>query len=211
MTASPLAILLLVQLAAATVLLGRFVWDFAHEFPVLAVPFAALVAASLFLFGLNTLKPASALVARPWRIAESGLLAAIPLGFLASSLDCTGLSASGCTPFCTAIKVVWIPALAVVAVAYAATRKRVFLTTIAAMSLVPLAPHCQCYNAGNGWWIDTIGASPVCYTWGTVVSGLAVSSLESGSRTAATALLCAAVVGGATAFFIGHHYLHFPW
>ncbi len=79
------------------------------------------------------------------------------------------------------------------------------------MALVPLVPHCDCYNAANGWWIDTIGASPVCYTWGTAVTALAVSSLRSGSRALASLAVAGAIVGGALTFFVGHHYFHFPW
>jgi hypothetical protein len=135
----------------------------------------------------------------------------VPLAFLASSLGCTGLAAAGCTPFCTFVKLVWIPLLACACLAFALTGRHGALVTVAAMSLVPLVPHCLCYNAANGWWIDSIGASPVCYAWGTTVSVIAVSSLGTGSRRFASLAVCGAVVGGALTFFVGHHYFHFPW
>ena len=46
------------------------------------------------------------------------------------------------------------------------------------MSFVPLVPHCVCYNVGNAWWIDRLGASPVCYGWGFVVTMLSLSCLQ---------------------------------
>jgi hypothetical protein len=76
---------------------------------------------------------------------------------------------------------------------------------------VPLAPHCLCFNPGNGWWIERLGASPTCYAWGFVVSLIALSALGAGKRAWPSLLVNGAIIGGATAFFVGHHYFHFPW
>ena len=194
--------------AASAVLLARFAWDFSAAFPLLAVPFCLLVAGTLGLAAANLRAPASAT-----RTGAAGyaLLALVPLAFLASSLGCTGLALEGCSPFCTFVKLVWVPLIASACALYAATRRPFALAAVAAMAIVPLAPHCVCYNAANAWWIDTIGRSPVCYAWGTTVSVLAVSSLRSGARTLASLAACGAVVGGALAFFVGHHYFQFPW
>ena len=138
------------------------------------------------------------------------LVAAIPLGFLASSLDCTGLSAQGCSPFCTFVKLVWIPLIAVVCVVYLLARKEAWLTAIAVMSFVPLVPHFVCYNLGNAWWIDRIGASPLCYGWGFLVSIIAVGALRKAARLASL-LVCFTVIAGSAGFFVSHHYFQFPW
>jgi hypothetical protein len=201
--------ILALALAACAVLLARFAFDFSRAYPLLALPFCVLVAAALLLAVANLRRePADA--ARPG-VTGYLLLALVPLAFLASSLGCTGLSFEGCSPFCTFVKTVWVPLLAVTCLAYALTRHRAALTAVAAMSLVPLAPHCVCYNAANAWWIDTIGASPVCYAWGTTVGVIAVSSLHTGARVWPSLGVSGAVVGGALAFFVGHHYFQFPW
>ena len=139
------------------------------------------------------------------------LLAAIPLGFLASSLGCMGLSLLGCSPFCTFVKLAWIPLLSIVCAIYFFVGKPAWLTAIAVMSFVPLFPHCVCYNVGNAWWIDRIGVSPLCYGWGFVVSVIAVSALRRGDRLWASVVTCAVIITGATGFFVAHHYFHFPW
>ena len=89
--------------------------------------------------------------------------------------------------------------------------KPAWLTAIAVMSFVPLFPHCVCYNVGNAWWIDRIGASPLCYGWGFVASVIAVSALRRGPRMWVSVATCGAIVTGATGFFVAHHYFHFPW
>jgi hypothetical protein len=139
------------------------------------------------------------------------LVALIPLGFLASSLDCTGLSAQGCSPFCTFVKLIWIPLIAAVCVIHFFTRGAAWLTAIIAMSFVPLAPHCVCYNLGNAWWIDRIGASPLCYVWGFVISIVAVGALRSGAHLYRALTVCLTIIAGASGFFVSHHYFHFPW
>jgi hypothetical protein len=139
------------------------------------------------------------------------LLAAIPLGFIASSLDCTGLNVEGCSPFCTFIKVVWTPLIAVVCLFYYFMGKGWSVTAIVAMSFVPLVPHCICYNVGNQWWIQRIGVSPLCYGWGFFISIIVVGALRSGVQLWLSLAICIAIISGATGFFISHHYYHFPW
>jgi hypothetical protein len=86
------------------------------------------------------------------------------------------------------------------------------LLAITVMSLVPLYPHCVCYNAANAWWIDRLGASPECYVWGLMASVVAVGGLcAGGKRSLVSAVVSWSIIGGALAFFVGHHYFGFPW
>ena len=205
--------LLIAGLILAAVLLIRFAVDFSREMNLLlAALFWLLVAGSLAVSGANIFR---GLKNRPpLPVAGTSrmlLLAFIPLGFLASSLDCTGLSLEGCSSFCTFVKLVWIPLIAVACAANFFTGKGWLLTALTAMAFVPLVPHCVCYNVGNGWWIDLLGASPVCYVWGFVVSLISISALRTGARTWLSLAVTGAIIGGATVFFISHHYFHFPW
>ena len=200
-------------LLIASVLLLRFALDFSEEMPLLlAVPFWALVLASLATAAINLfLSKNGTRDDEPTRRGSAILLIAIPLGFLASTLDCMGLTLEGCTSFCTFIKLGWIPLMTLVCVAYLITRKAWLITAIALMSFAPLVPHCVCYNAGNGWWIDRLGASPVCYSWGFVVSLISVGALRPGALYWPSVGVIYAIIAGAIGFFVTHHYLHFPW
>jgi len=200
-------------LVVSAVLLIRFAIDFSGGMKWwLAAPFCLLVIVALVVgianvFGEPTLESET-----PHRGTKPALLlAAIPFAFLASSLGCMGLSLQGCSPFCTFVKLAWIPLLSVVCVIYFLFGKPAWLTAIAVMSFVPLFPHCVCYNVGNAWWIDRIGASPLCYGWGFVASVIAVSALRRGPRMWVSVATCGAIVTGATGFFVAHHYFHFPW
>ena len=178
----------------------------------LAAPFWLLVIAALGVGTFNILGAAPTdLAADSNSKGRMLLLAAIPLGFVASSLDCTGLSLQGCSPFCTFIKLVWIPLIAAVCLAYYRTHKPSWLTVIVEMSLVALIPHCVCYNVGNAWWIDRIGASPLCYGWGFVVSIIAVGALRRATNYWPSFAVSFTIIAGATAFFVSHHYFQFPW
>jgi len=200
-------------LIISAALLIRFAIDFSKEMKWwLAAPFCLLVIAALAVGFTNVFSARTPQTAGGQRVKErTMLLAAIPLGFVASSLDCTGLSAQGCSPFCTFIKLVWIPLIAAGCVVYLFARKEAWLTAIAAMSFVPLVPHCVCYNLGNAWWIDRIGASPLCYGWGFVLSIIAVGALRSGAHLWRSLTVCFTIIAGAAAFFVSHHYFHFPW
>ena len=205
--------LLIIGFLLAAFLLIRFAIDFIREMPLLlAVPFCLLVAAALGILAFNLFRFQRGESPTGERKIETGLLLmAIPLGFLASSLDCSGLSLAGCTPFCTYIKTIWIPLLAIASLSFFVWNKPWLLLSISAISFVPLVPHCICYNVGNGWWIERIGTSPTCYAWGFIVSLIAVSAIMSKSRSLASLLLCGTILGGAFSFFVAHHYFHFPW
>jgi hypothetical protein len=215
-TANRLRPLFAIAIAACAILLGRFAFDFSREFPLFAVPFCALVVAALGLASLNAFAGNERtylrfISGRAVRVARPILIALIPVGFLASSLDCTGLALEGCSQFCTFVKLVWVPLIAVVCFAYWARRRAGLVALLLVMSLVPLFPHCVCDNVANRWWIETIGASPECYAWGATGSVLALSSLRNDDRLWPTVVVCGAIVAGSLAFFVAHHYFHFPW
>ena len=205
--------ILCIGLLVASVLLARFAIDFSYVMvPLLAVPFWALVLAALSLISINLfLSRTGKRINEPTGRNQAVLLVAIPLGFLASTPDCMGLTLEGCTAYCTFVKLGWIPLMTLVCAAYLIRREAWLLTAIALMSLVPLVPHCVCYNPGNGWWIDRLGASPVCYSWGFVVSMISIGALRPGALFWPSVGVTYAIITGAIGFFISHHYLHFPW
>lgn len=194
-------------LAAAGALLVRFAVDFSSQGFLLAAAFWALVAISMAAAAANIFRAGAAAESGPSRAL---LLAAIPMAFLASSLDCTGLELSGCTRFCTFIKVVWVPIIAAACGFYFLVGRRALLMAIYAMAFVPLLPHCTCYNPANRWWIDRLGASPECYAWGFAASLVSITALA-GGRARLSAAICYAIIAGSMGFFIAHHYFKFPW
>ena len=200
----------------SAVLLIRFAMDFWTEMSWwLAMQFSVLVLSALSVAAANVFSSTNPENNRASsyrrHLVVRLLLVMIPLGFVASSLDCTGLSLQGCSPFCTVIKLAWIPLIAGACLVFFFTGSKGWLMCIAVMSFVPLAPHCVCYNVGNGWWIDRIGVSPVCYAWGFVVSLIAIGALQRGRYLGISLFVGMAIIGGAFAFFISHHYFETPW
>ena len=207
--------LLRVGVVISAVLLARFAIDFAVGMSWwLALPFCLLVVLAVGVGATNVFSAGTDVIADQRARGNSKralLLTVIPLGFLASSLDCMGLSVQGCSPFCTFVKLIWIPLMAGVCAAYFFSGGPVLLTAIVGSLFVPIVPHCVCYNVGNAWWIDRLSASPLCYGWGLVISVIAVSALRTGTRLWRSLITCAIVIGGAVGFFVAHHYFHFPW
>jgi hypothetical protein len=203
-------LILAVGFSLAAILLVKFTLDFYRFKILLFLSLSLLIAASLTICGLNIFlqPPGDIAVSRPAKIL---LLSAIPIGFLTSSLDCMGLAISGCTSYCTFIKLVWIPLIGAMCLIYYRTGRKKYLTVLAVMGLVPLIPNCICYNPANGWWIDQLGKSPQCYLWGCVCTLISVSTLGQGSRLRYSFLVCYTIIGGALCFFIAHHYFHYPW
>src|SRR5262249_21299685 len=144
--------ILILGLGLSALLLGKFAVDFMAQYRVLGVPFALLVLATAIVGASNLFRRSS--IAGHESVAQNRgkpaweaagrllLIAAVPLGFLASSLDCTGLSLSGCSSFCTLVKDIWIPMIALGAISYLITRSRGVLLSMSAMSCLPLVHHC---------------------------------------------------------------------
>lgn len=205
--------LLRAGIVISAVLLIRFAIDFSEGVKWwLAVPFWLLVLAAIAV-GLSNVsgKSVSGQLQPHPRTTKGFLLTLIPLGFLASSLDCTGLSVQGCSPFCTFVKVVWVPIILAACLIGFLSGQQFWLIVVAMLAFVPLVPHCVCYNIGNAWWIDRIGKSPLCYGWGFVVSMIALGALRKGDHLWGSIAVCSTIVAGASAFFITHHYFRFPW
>src|SRR5438034_11311383 len=95
--------LLRAGLVVSAVLLIRFAIDFSEGMKWwLAAPFCLLVIVALAVGVANVFGGPTSESETPRRDARPALLlAAIPIGFLASSLGCMGLSPQGCSPFCT--------------------------------------------------------------------------------------------------------------
>lgn len=194
----------------STALLLKFLADFSHLSGLIAAPLALLIVATVFVSANNVFGKRGARSDCD-RKSTALLAAAVPLGFIASSLDCTGLSLAGCAAYCTAIKTTAIPLLAILGFAFYRTKRAPFLIASTAISLAALVPHCLCYNAANAWWIDRLGASPQCYVWGFATTIIAASALLKATRPRASIAICYAIIGGALCFFVGHHYFQFPW
>ena len=204
----------------SAVLMVRFAIDFAARMSWwLVVPFCVLVCATLGLGLMNVLSSSKAQRSSVALSAIGGkksigwglLLATIPISFLTSSLDCTGLSPYGCSSSCTFVKLVWIPIIAGLCAGYFVLGKAVWLTAVSLSTFVTLIPHCVCYNVGNGWWIDVLGASPLCYGWGFLVSVLVVAAIRSKANLGLSLLVSLAIVIGSIGFFVSHHYFQYPW
>lgn len=191
-------------------LLVKFLVDFASAGWIILLPLALLIGAAVSVSAVNVFSERRART--EFKRGERLLLAAaVPLGFLASSLDCTGLALGGCTTYCTVVKTIGIPLLAVLSFAFYHTERKALLVALPVVALIALAPHCLCYNPANAWWIDRLGASPQCYVWGAMTTVIAASALFKAVHPWASIAVCYAIIGGASGFFVGHHYFHFPW
>lgn len=207
-----LRIILSTGLLIASVLLIRFAIDLSAQMPLLSAPFWLLVLASLSVIGWSVFAQRRVENEKPLTdAARAFFLAAIPVAFIVSSLGCTGLTLKGCSPFCTFIKLVWTPLMATIGAVYFFNEKPALLISILLMSFVPLAPHCVCYNAANGWWIDQMGYSPECFIWGFTVSLIAIGAIGRIVRQSVASAISLSIIAGGFIFFIGHHYFQFPW
>jgi hypothetical protein len=197
----------------AGVLLVRFGLDFGSAMPVwLGVPAWALVLAALALAVRHAVATTSD--GPPLGPREKGALLGIaPVAFVASSLDCSGLSLEGCTATCTVLKLAWLPMFAVGCVVVGAPARPAprAAALLVAFTLPALVPHCVCRNWVNLWWIHELGSSPMCFGWGFVASLVALGALARRSAVLPSLAVSGAITCGTTAFFVGHHYFHFPW
>jgi hypothetical protein len=199
-------------LLLSAVLLIRFAIDFGERMSWwLVVPFWLLIIVTLIVAAIAVSGSQIAPVATQDRTLQRLVLTTIPLAFIASSLDCSGLKAFGCSPYCTFVKLVWIPLITAACITYHFSNNRFWLKAIFVMSFVPLAPHCVCYNVGNGWWIERLGASPLCYGWAFTVTLVATRTLIRAHGYWRSLTVSSLIITGAFVFFVAHHYFHYPW
>jgi hypothetical protein len=205
--------LVLTTAAAVLIVYARGSYDFSRFEPLVAVP--------IWLFFLGTLWLVSANLRAAFRVPQPSsvvgrwsrfaLVAAIPVGLLASGLDCTGATLSGCSPVCFFLIRIGTPLVALAAAAYVITGRPWLLTAVTAMCLVFLVPNCHCYNPLNRWWLHRLPLSPACFAaslWAGVIAIAALSWRKLVPLAVAACWLVNAILLG---FFVGHHYFHFPW
>ncbi len=208
----PIAVVLGVSYLAALVLLGKLTSDLGELDPLFTYPAWGVF---LFAFGI-----AGANVLRAWRggparevprWARAALVLAIPTAFVASVLDCMGLSFLGCTDLCNVFARVGTPALALLAFVHYFTADRVTLGLLTTLPLVFLYPNCLCRNPINRDWIDWLGQSPACFGSAFGASLIALAALHGGALVRLSVVATWTIVVGMLAFFVGHHYYDYPW
>lgn len=205
--------LLLVGTLAAAVLLGRMTFDLARLDPIIAVVISGSYLGFLAVAGTQTShalrgSPAPGELGRGGRLA---LALAIPIAYLASVLDCMGLSFSGCTAACSVLTRGVAPAVGAMVVVHAVKGQHGFLVGAFALSFGLLVPNCVCYNPANRFWIDLWGWSPACFGGSFGVTVLAVAALHTRRLIVPSLVLAWGAVLAMLAFWIGHHYFDYPW
>jgi hypothetical protein len=153
--------------------------------------------------------PQTTFRAGPW--SRAALIAVIPVAFLASGLDCMGLSLKGCTSVCNFLVRIWTPFVAVTAAVYMVTARRWLLPLITLVCLGYLVPSCRCYNPVNAWWLHRFASSPACFAASLWASVIAIAALCWGRQVPLAIAVCWVINAALLGFFVGHHYYHFPW
>lgn len=197
----------------AALVLGRLVLDLGRLHLAIALCVGLFYLGFLLVVGANVVsmlrreepgaEPATAL---RWSLAL-----AVPIAFLAASMDCMGLSFVGCTPACGLLMHAVAPATAACTLLFAASEARGWILAASLLALGFFVPNCTCRNPVNAWWIAMLGRSPACYASGVAVFLIAGTALVTRRRLLPAALLAWGVVAATLAFWIGHHYFHVPW
>jgi hypothetical protein len=205
--------LMLAAAAAGSVILVRASLDVSLVDRVLPFPVGLFFLGTLALIVTNLLTgfraPGSEVQISSW--THLALVLAIPVGFVAAALDCTGADLGGCTPVCAFLIRAWSPLVAVAALTFLVTGRRWLLPLMAALCFVYLAPSCRCYNPLSAWWIDHFSVNPACFGAGFWVSVIAITALSWGKLTRISAVACWLMNTVLLGFFVGHHYYHCPW
>jgi hypothetical protein len=209
----PIALLLSLGFLVSVVLLGKLTNDLGGLDPRFFYPAWAMF---LFAFGIAGWNILAILEGRtasepPRGGARALLVLAIPFAYVASVLDCMGLSITGCTDVCNALMRFATPAIILLSLCYLGTGMRAFLILLSVVPFAFLVPNCECRNPINSDWIDWLGRSPACFASSFGVTIIALSALHSGRRVTASIVACWTIVLGMLAFFVGHHYYHYPW
>ena len=205
--------LLLVGTLAAAVLLGRLTFDLARLDPLMAVAISVFYLGFLTVAGTNA-RHALRGSSPPRELGRRGRLAlalAIPVAYLASVLDCMGLSFHGCTTTCSVLMRGVAPAVGTLVLVHAVKGRPGFLVAAFVLSFGLLVPNCVCYNPVNRYWIDLWGQSPACFGGSFGVTVLAVSALHTERWIVPSLVLAWGAVLAMLAFWVGHHYFDYPW
>src|SRR5688572_18532953 len=207
-----IAFVLTVSYLAAAVLLAKLTNDLGKLDPLFVWPAWGMFAFAFGVAGANVIRASRQLYpeAIP-RWARAGLVLAIPTAFIASVLDCMGLSFRGCTDVCDVFARIGTPVVAVVALLHYFTAGRMFLALLTILPLGFLYPNCVCRNPINRDWIDWLGQSPACFGSAVGVSVISLAALHTGTRVRLSIVASWTIVIGMLAFFVGHHYYNYPW
>jgi hypothetical protein len=211
--------LMLTALVAVGIVYARGSFDFARYNGFLPLPIPGSQATWMFFVWSAALVVANLRIAfrSPEVLAPANtwtrraLVLAIPVAFLASGLDCTGIILDGCTSVCTFLIRIWTPVVGAAAFAYMYTGRRWLLPAITVICMLYLVPSCQCANPLNAWWLHHLPRSPACFAASGWVSVIAVAALSWGKWTRTAATVCWFINITLLAFFVGHHYYHIPW
>jgi hypothetical protein len=202
-----------VVFACAAAVLARLCFDLGRMHLVIALCVGAFYLGFLVLVGTNvtSLLRGRDVGAEATRFLHWSLALAVPIAFLAASMDCMGLGFVGCTTACDALMHFIAPATAACTLLYAATGARGWILAATALALSFFYPNCVCRNPVNLWWIRSLGRSPACYASGVAVFLVAGTTLVTRRRVRLAALLAWGVVATTLAFWVGHHYFDYPW
>ena len=200
-------------LLPCVVLLLAMGYDFGREHFLLSILPTLFFVALIWLTARNLLvaflSPGSQRPFHGWKRALLSLT--IPAGFFASALGCMGPSLIGCSRTCAWLSLIGIPAAAIAAMAYLAWPRPWILVLLLLVSLGFLVPNCTCDNVVNHRWIVWLGLSPACFSLGATIALLAISALHVRQNVLWSATCAWGGVGGCLAFFVCHHFLHYPW
>jgi len=200
-------------LLPCVVLLLAMGYDFGREHFLLSILPTLFFVALIWLTARNLLvaflSPGSQRPFHGWKRALLSLT--IPAGFFASALGCMGPSLTGCSRTCAWLSLIGIPAAAIAATAYLAWPRPWILVLLLLVSLGFLVPNCTCDNVVNHRWIVWLGLSPACFSLGATIALLAISALHVRQNVLWSATCAWGGVGGCLAFFVCHHFLHYPW
>ncbi len=194
-------------------LLLSMAYDFGHENILVCILLTLFFALVVCLIARNALYAFRRRLPEPplncWK--RLLLASAIPAGFFACALGCMGLPLRGCSPTCALLSLFGIPAAAIGSLLYVLWPRPGILLLMLALSMSFLIPNCACDNIVNHRWITWLGLSPACYSMGMTIALLSVSTLLTRRRVALSASCSWLGVTGCLAFFVCHHFLHYPW
>jgi len=188
-------------------------YDFGREYILIGI------LPTLFIAGVIWLIASNVLFAFRWRLPKPPLnrwrrlllASAIPAGFFASALGCMGPSLRGCSRTCAWLSLFGISAAAIGSLVYTVWPRPGILLLMLLLSMSFLVPNCACDNVVNHRWIAWLGLSPACFSMGVIVALLSISTLHTRQRVVLSASCSWLGVAGSLAFFVGHHFLHYPW
>lgn len=208
-----MGVLLVAGFLASAVLVGRMALDLSTLDWSMAVVIWGCALSFLAITGTNvvsSLRGVKTSQELAWgkRLA---LAVVVPVAYLASVLDCMGLTFHGCTSTCSVLMQGVAPAAGALVLVHGLTAARGPLMAALAVSFGLLVPNCVCYNPVNAHWIDLWGRSPACFAGSHGVTLIAIAALHTGRLVVPSLWLAWGTTVAMLAFWVGHHYYEYPW